>query len=199
VRVADSQLKSAGILAGSAIKAPLHTQALDLYTQMMVDRFGGALSTAGRKVDDYLRIASVSEMRFAAQSEVVGTESGQATVGQVSASIIESLKAQGVAGLTDAGGKEWGLARYAEMVARTTTREVAVAAQMNRLAEYGCDLVIIDTSANPCDLCAEYEQQVFSVSGTHPDYPPLSEAESGGLWHPNCTHTASAYIEKEDA
>jgi hypothetical protein len=77
---------------------------------------------------------------------------------------------------------------YAEVVARSQTGNASRQAHINRLQEYGLDLVQI-TVHFPCSpLCEPYQGRVFSISGNDPRYPSLQSAIDGGLYHPNCKH-----------
>jgi len=48
--------------------------------------------------------------------------------------------------------------------------------------------------------CSVYEGRIYSISGNDTRYPKLDEAFSGGYStiHPNCTHSATVYIEEFD-
>jgi len=58
----------------------------------------------------------------------------------------------------------------------------------------GSDLVQISPQPSTIgDYCDLYRGRVFSISGTHPDFPPLTECPAGGApFHPWCRHTLSA-------
>jgi hypothetical protein len=66
-----------------------------------------------------------------------------------------------------------------------------------RTQEAGFDLVqISDNPSTIGDFCDLYRGKVFSISGTHPFYQPLSVVPNGGCpMHPWCRHTMSPYME----
>jgi|GEM_PF-2866687 len=61
----------------------------------------------------------------------------------------------------------------------------------------GSDLVQVSPQPSTIgDYCDLYRGRVFSVSGRHPDFPPLSDCPAGGApFHPWCRHTLSAVEE----
>lgn len=102
-----------------------------------------------------------------------------------------------LAGLTDEDGltieikgRTYTLEYYAELVARTKLREAQSEATKRICDEYENDLVEFSTHAKPCDECADLEGQVFSISGTDPEYPPLTDDVTPPI-HPNCEHSIS--------
>jgi Phage minor capsid protein 2 len=118
---------------------------------------------------------------------------------------------QGVASFTDRRGRTWRLSSYTEMAVRTVTQRAAVQGQTDRLQDLGADLVIISDSPRECPLCRPWEGKILrigpgptgrlevesmvaagtvtmDVAGT------LDEARADGLFHPNCTHSARAYL-----
>jgi len=76
---------------------------------------------------------------------------------------------------------------YARMVARTRMMQAAAEATKNECREYDNDLVVWSTHAEPCSRCEELEGQVFSISGTNPKHPMLTDDTTPPL-HPNCGH-----------
>lgn len=100
--------------------------------------------------------------------------------------------------ITDRNGQpmEFGAKYYAQMVARTKTREATVKGRHNGLRAVGIDLVAIvgRISTNPCSA---FLGQVFSLSGTHPKYPPYASLPGGGPpFHPNCSKSTRPFIER---
>ncbi len=81
-------------------------------------------------------------------------------------------------------GRNYNLKSYAELVARTRMREGQTEATKELCDQFDNDLVEIPRHDNPCEDCAPYQGQVYSISGKHPDYPELPEG--GPPWHPNC-------------
>ena len=76
--------------------------------------------------------------------------------------------------------------KYAMMVARTTLREAQTAATLDLCSAFENDLVQWSDHGTRCEDCHNYEGQIYSISGKHPTYPPLTESPP---LHPNCEHS----------
>jgi len=62
---------------------------------------------------------------------------------------------------------------------------------IERLKSKGHDLVIISSTPTGCLMCDPWVGKVFSISGKDHEYPPLSKAIAGGLFHDGCRHVVS--------
>jgi predicted transcriptional regulator len=92
-------------------------------------------------------------------------------------------------------GRHYDPKKYAEMVTRTMTRQAQTNGTINRTLEAGVDTVMV-TAHGAQDGCGFYEGKAFSISGTHPDYPPLDSLPNGGPpFHPNCKHVLAPFVE----
>lgn len=160
---------------------PLAAQAL---ADNLSFSLGRARDTIGRRVDDVFRRVGLEEVG-------TGVAAGSARR-EVSSALQARLEREalvdGLTGFVDARGARWQLDVYSEMVARTTTREAMSAGTRNRMAELALDLVTISSHANPCDLCADYDGQTYSINGTTPGYDVLDQWPP---FHPNCRHVAT--------
>jgi hypothetical protein len=81
-------------------------------------------------------------------------------------------------------GRDYNLRSYSELVARMRMRESQTEAVKESMKQYDEDLVEIPVHDNPCEICAPYQGQVYSVSGTSDKYPELPDG--GPPWHCNC-------------
>lgn len=162
----------------------IHLQSAHELFAALTDSLDNAIAHVGRKANDALRKATLNEL-------LVGQFAGQ-TRGETGKAIEENLRDRGASGFTDKAGREWGLAHYAQMAARTTAAEAQTTGTLNRLAENGFDLVRVSKHPHPEDVCSRYEGRVFSISGTSDKYPALQEAPP---FHPFCRHVLSAHVE----
>jgi hypothetical protein len=80
----------------------------------------------------------------------------------------------------------YNLGAYARMVARTTLREAQTQATLDLCATYENDLVEISDHNTDCELCEQYEGNIYSLSGNDSEYPKLEEETP---FHPNCQHS----------
>lgn len=102
---------------------------------------------------------------------------------------------QGISGFVDRAGRNWNIASYSDMALRTAIGKASMAGHENRITQLGEDLVIVSNHPDECPICRPYEGKIYSISGTSNEYPPLSIARAGGLFHPNCSHVATLYVE----
>ena len=124
-----------------------------------------------------------------------GVISGTQTRQQAAQRALAKFANKGVDGLRDSAGRMWSMDSYAEMSIRSATNRARAHAHNSRLLEGGHDLVYVSDSPEECPICRPWEGKVLSISGESDDYPALAEATSAGLFHPNCTHSTSIYIE----
>lgn len=92
--------------------------------------------------------------------------------------------------LIDKNGKveQWQTSKYASMLARTKLTESQSSSTVNTAVAYGSDLVQVSSHNTTTAQCIPFEGKIFSISGTDPDFPPLTESPP---YHPNCLHTIS--------
>lgn len=88
---------------------------------------------------------------------------------------------------------------YVALSAQVAMVSSQTAAAKARAQSDGMDLVrVTDNPSLIGDYCDAYRGRVFSVSGTHPKYPPLASTPSGGPpFHPWCTHTLTPVTDGE--
>lgn len=56
----------------------------------------------------------------------------------------------------------------------------------------------LNTSTRTCDKRSPWGGKVLSLTGETPGYPTMAEAKAAGLFHPNCRHTYSLWIEDNE-
>jgi len=82
-------------------------------------------------------------------------------------------------------GRNYNVKSYAELVARTRMREAQTEATKELCKEFDNDLVQFSKHDDPCEECAQYEGEIYSISGDNPDYQELTDEETPPI-HPNC-------------
>lgn len=171
--------------------AALHTTSIETYGEQMRTKLGEARVLVGRRVDDLFRQAALASLQ---ESTILGETPKKAIK-----RMIADMQSIGITSFTDQAGRRWGLARYAEMVTRTTTREATDAGLFNRLAERGHDLIKVTTHSGACDKCLNaiaMHGLIYSLSGNSDEYPSYDQGKAAGLWHPQCVHRPTTYIER---
>jgi len=133
--------------------------------------------SAGKKY-----VAAVSK---ASLSVVTGTDTLQKSVMR-SIGELEKLDA-----FVDSAGRTWTPEGYVKMVVRDNQRRVSTETMFQAAREGDTDLVEVSSHAGARPKWAPYQGKIFSISGTHPKYPPLSSTSYGepdGLNGINCGH-----------
>ncbi len=155
----------------------------------MADNLRNATQFIGRRVNDVFRQVGL---------EATGEKltAGETWV-DMKQKVIEKLLDKGQTAFVDRLGRKWRLDSYAEMVARTTTREASSIATINTCQEFGIDLVQISTHYPTCEKCAPLQGKVFSISGKDKRYPRLADEYRTPI-HPNCRHVLMPYVRELD-
>jgi hypothetical protein len=150
---------------------------------------------AGDRGPRFPLTAALPHAREAALEARTGTVAGRAATRlRAAQAALDRLAGDGITGFVDTAGRRWQLASYVEMATRTITTQAALNATLDRLADHGIDLVRVTDAPGECVRCRPWEGRVLSVSGRTAGYPPLVEAITAGLFHPNCRHQVSAYL-----
>jgi hypothetical protein len=148
---------------------------------------GGTHLRIVRQADDVYRQAVSRGV------ETVLTGSGTRIEG--SQRVLNEFANRGVTGFVDKSGRSWSLRSYAEMATRTVSARARVDGTLNRFQQNGEDLVIVSSHAESCPICDPWEGRILSISGDDERYPSVSEAEADGLFHANCTHNTTLWVE----
>ena len=109
---------------------------------------------------------------------------------KISAELVTQLKEKGITFFTDKIGRKIDIDKYIRMRVFTDTVTLQRTAYFVRAIQYGVDLVRIKhLNIHPtCPLCEPFENKILSINGDESDYMTIEEAESYGLFHPNCDH-----------
>jgi hypothetical protein len=164
-----------------------------LITANVYDKLATGHHLVGRLIEDNIRQAGVEAVAMKLSTG--------STVKETQRLLVDKLKQQGLTSVVDKAGRHIKLDAYAELVARSTTREATNLATMDQLKSLNHDLVQMSEHASPCPICAPLEGRVYSISGETPGYPQLDFAfgEGHANIHPNCLHVITPYIEKFDS
>lgn len=166
----------------------VHREAARAVTESMLDVLSKAAQQIGRRVDDVFR-------REGMLAVAKGIIEGRARV-DVSRDLEQRLRKLGRPDFVDKLGRHWPLDRYAEMVARTTTREAMTQGTIQRLHEHGIHLAQV-SAHQAADFCVYYENVIVSIGPEpHPVYPPISAINGGPPFHPRCVHVLTPFVER---
>ena len=138
------------------------------------------------------RVAQVQEFdrdEILARFEELGEKALKAQIsrGELGREIYDYLIGQiDELGFINVNGRYWDPRKYAKLVARTELRKAQTEATEELCRQYENDLVQVSDHATDCEVCEEYEGNIYSLSGKDQDYPKLEESPP---YHPNCKHS----------
>ena len=132
--------------------------------------------------------------------EVIGEVSKNTLVGtstrlEIAQEALNKFSNSGITSFIDKSNRRWEMSSYVEMATRTATGRASIQGHIDRQLERGKDLVIVSDHVGECELCRPFEGKILSLSGNTLGYMTLEDARSQGLFHPNCRHTITGYIE----
>lgn len=179
------------------------TAAIESLATALVRDVGARHSNVLRHVLDVYRAVVARASAVAAATGITRRQASQLAY--------QRFVDQAVVSFTDSAGRTWRLSSYVEMALRTVNQRAAVQGQTDRLEHLGIPLVIISDSPGECELCRPWEGKVLSIAGgetgrvQHRSVTTgrlvyvqvdgtLAEARASGLFHPNCTHAARAFL-----
>ena len=105
---------------------------------------------------------------------------------------------KGIPALVDRAGREWTTEAYAQAIVRTTSTNVANGSQLARMEELDQDLVEVSSHLGSRPEHADFQGEIYSISGRSNKYPPLSVTgygTAGGIGGVNCRHVIYPYFE----
>lgn len=161
----------------------IHQNAINAIIDDTSRAFGESINGVNRSARRLLNTAVKEEITF----RLAGGQLRGEALRKTKQRIIGVLKDEGLSALVDKGGRKWELDRYAEMLIRTKAVEARNTGLANRMVENNYDLVQV-SAHGATDVCGKWEGKILSRTGNTPGYPTVAQAESDGLFHPNCKH-----------
>lgn len=136
---------------------------------------------------------------------------GGMTLRQATDEATKDFLAQGINCVEYANGRRVNIASYAEMALRACSTRAMLMGEARQRERLGLDTVLVSQYGACSDTCLPWQGLVyiddvfqdyhgprggsFGVSRNGQQYMFLSVAIRGGLFHPNCRHTVSTWIE----
>lgn len=136
---------------------------------------------------------------------------GGMTLRQATDEATKDFLAQGINCVEYANGRRVNIASYAEMALRACSTRAMLMGEARQRERLGLDTVLVSQYGACSDTCLPWQGLVyiddvfqdyhgprggsFGVSRNGRQYMFLSIAVRGGLFHPNCRHTVSTWIE----
>lgn len=172
--------------------AKLHTDAISVLCDNLINNFAEVNNQVGRKIEDTIRDIGLTnaQMKFA---------TGQ-TIKELQKELKENLIDEGIGGITDKLGRVIPFTVYAELLARSIIAETQNTSILNVAKEYDKDLVKMTEHRTACPVCQKFEGKIYSISGKDSRYPALKSIpgfnKGYNNLHPRCRHRLSVFIEK---
>jgi hypothetical protein len=154
----------------------------------IVDRYLASAMMAERAVQGaQLQEFSFGDVKDDVEAMAKKAVQAEASRGELSRTVRDYLRDQiGQGEFLEIKGRSYKMNKYAELVGRTTMRDAQTAATLDLCHQYENDLVQVSSHGTVCEICAQYEGKVYSISGKTPGYPML---ERRTPFHPNCEHS----------
>lgn len=147
-----------------------------------------------------LRMANDQYRQIIYKAQVFAN-TGAGTVKQAIDMASRDFLARGFNCIEYSNGSRHNIADYCDMAIRTANKRANLMGEGEMRKKLGNPLVYVSKHNGACDKCAKWQNRVYIddvwSGGTEQDgeYPLLSQALEGGLFHPRCQHGASTYYE----
>ena len=125
-------------------------------------------------------------MKRQTRAHMIAGQLTGASMEDIAREVKSLLGDQGFSVLLDRGGRQWSLRQYSQMLVRTHIMKSTNEGTLNRITEWGVDIVQISEHSGACPICIPYEGRIYSISGKSEKYDKLV---LGVPIHPNCRHT----------
>lgn len=131
----------------------------------------------------------------------VAANSGAKTIYQAVDLASHDFLSRGITNIRLKNGNQLNIKSYSEMAIRTANRRAELVSKGQVRDNWGIHTVLIRSYSACSPLCLPWQGKVYiddvysSGSKSDGDYKLLSEAIDNGLFHPNCRHTSSTYME----
>jgi hypothetical protein len=189
IKYAEKSLREQNVVRGVNYDAAIHKKAIEA----LVDDVSIQLLSSNTTIKAGIsRLIRETQQKVLEDTEISKTIAAGITEGatreEVSNKLLTSFQNEiGQGNFIKVGSKQYDPADYAELVARTRTREATTLGTINTALQYGVDLVQVSEheDIDGIDICNEFEGKIFSLSGTSKIYPELTQRPP---FHPNCRH-----------
>lgn len=147
-----------------------------------------------------LRMANDQYRQIIYKAQVFAN-TGAGTVKQAIDMASKDFLARGFNCIEYKNGTRHNIADYCDMAIRTANKRANLMGEGEMRKKLGNPLVYISKHGGACDKCTQWEGRVYIddvwSGGKENDgeYPLLSTAVAGGLFHPRCHHGVSTYYE----
>lgn len=205
------QLVAAAAQNGALAIGPGGRTVADLAVQAALSRVGLRMSQQLAVLQAPLAAWAANVYRRFAAASIANVTAGIDTIQDAQRRLVRNVLAAGIGGFRDAGGRNWRIGSYAEMLVRTGAMDAWDTAHAVALGGADINLVQIVAGAGACPECSAVSGLIWSIDGTPGGTYTLTSATSGrpvqvtvaggldearsrGWRHPNCRCTTVAYL-----
>ena len=201
----EKVLLDSGLPANPSVKSffGVNSRRIDSLTEDMLNAESRAESAALRMMDDtYRSVVAKTAAEMA---------TGAVTLPQAIDLAMQDFLRAGINCIAYKNGRRVNIADYVQMALRTAATRSYLQGEAKKRAELGIDTVLVSQYGACSETCLPWQGRVYiddvfgrfdgetdgergkSKNGNW--YPLLSVAVHNGLFHPNCRHTLSTWIE----
>lgn len=166
-----------------------------------LDALINATKSDMEKAETAILRMSNDKYRKAIINAQIYANSGAGTYGKAVDMAVKDMLQAGLNCVEYRNGARHTLSDYADMAIRTANKRAYLYGEGQKRQEWGISLVVVNSRQGGCPDCAQYIGRVFiddvysGGSKADGNYPLLSEAIAGGLFHPRCKDSTSTYYE----
>lgn len=185
VDIAAQRMKLLKITDGVVFDAQIHTSAINILTDQITMDLLAANGSIQKNFNRFIRTTQqrIMEDKMITRQIAEGLIKGEARRTVSDRMLNEFRRQLGDEKFITINGRNYRPDKYSELVARTRTREATSQGTINSCLQYDNDLIQIDVHSNACSYCQQFMGRIYSISGSHPDFPRLIEQPP---YHPHC-------------
>lgn len=195
--IALQDLRKLGVDLTTAGSAPINAQAIAALVDETRYAAFQAITGISKNVSNIVSQAQRQQLTMTIAEGKLTAETRK----MISKALVQQIEDTGIGALVDKGGREWSYDRYSNMLVRTKAVEARNEGLVNRMVQYGYDLVQISNHGTEHPACRKWEGKILSITGNTPTGTKLpggytvagtlAQAKSEGLFHPHCKHAAN--------
>ena len=181
IDIADRQLKAKN-------KTKIINKAIDKKTY--TDKVNNSINSLSQDLTAIAESIKANSERIIKELKSSPTANTLKEQKKISSELVTQLKEKGITFFTDKIGRKTPIEKYIKMRVFTDTVSLQRTTFFVRAIQYGVDLVRIKhLNIHPqCPLCIPFQNKILSINGDSEGYMTIEQAESYGLFHPNCDH-----------
>lgn len=195
--IALQDLRKLGVDLSTASSAPINVRAIAALVDETRYAAFQAITGISKNVSNIISQTQRQQLTMTIAEGKLTAETRK----MISKALVQQIEDTGIGSLIDKSGREWSFDRYSNMLVRTKAVEARNEGLVNRMVQYGYDLVQISNHGTEHPACRKWEGKILSITGNTPTGSKLpggytvagtlAQAKSEGLFHPHCKHAAN--------